>query len=57
MQMSHLDEIKLEIEFLKRLLADLWEVKGKTDQEILALADKIDILLNEYDRCMQDVAS
>jgi hypothetical protein len=51
--MNRLAKIELEIRRLKRRLRDLWELKGKADQEILDLADEIDRLLNEYDRCLK----
>ena len=51
--MSDLDRIILEIGCLKRRLGDLWESKGKTDQEVLDLAEKIDELLNKYERIKQ----
>ena len=47
--MNDLEGILSEIKDLKRQLGDLWESKGKTDQEVLNLAEKIDVLLNEYD--------
>lgn len=52
--MGEPEEIILEISYLKRKLAYLWESKGKTDQEVLDLAEKIDDLLNEYDRGLRD---
>lgn len=52
--MGDLEGIILEIGYLRRKLGDLWESKGKTDQEVLDLAEKIDDLLNEYDRGLRD---
>ena len=52
--MNDLDEILLEIGCLKRRLGDLWDSKGKTDQEVLDLALKIDELLNEYERRLHE---
>ena len=52
--MNNLEKIRLQIGILKRRLGDLWESKGKTDQEVLDLAVKIDELLNEYNRRLQD---
>ena len=53
--MDELDGILLEIGCLKRRLGDLWEAaKGKTDQEVIDLAVKIDELLNEYERRLHD---
>ena len=50
---ERLAEVSLQITTLKRILGDLWESKGKTDEEILDLAAKIDQLLNEYDRLLK----
>lgn len=55
--MKRLDEITVEIIILKKQLAELWETKGKTDQEVLDLAEKIDKLLNEYDHQLQGKVS
>ncbi|MGE5581305.1 MAG: aspartyl-phosphate phosphatase Spo0E family protein [Bacillota bacterium] len=46
---SRLAQVDLELKALKKQLANLWESKGKTDEEVLDLAGKIDLLLNEYD--------
>lgn len=40
----------LEINLWKRKLMDLWDLEGETDQEVLEMAEKIDHLLNEYNR-------
>jgi hypothetical protein len=53
--MGRTEELILEIRYLKRKLGDLWESKGKTDQEVLELAEKIDDLLNEYDRRLRNL--
>ena len=50
---ERLAEVSFQITTLKRKLGDLWESKGKTDEEILDLATKIDQLLNEYDRLLK----
>lgn len=55
--MNDAEKIMLKIKYLKKRLGELWELKGKTDEEILDLADKIDLLLNEYDRCLRKIAS
>lgn len=52
--LSRLDEVINEIKYLKMEISDLYETKkGITDQEVLSLAEKIDCLLNEYDRLLK----
>lgn len=46
---NRVDEIKKEIHYFKQELAALWQLKGKTDQEVLDMAEKLDKLMNEYD--------
>jgi hypothetical protein len=52
--LDQLTEIIIEINLLKKKLVNLWEFKGKTDQEVLDLADQVDFLLNQYDRLLQE---
>lgn len=54
---ERLNQVMTEIQRLKETLAMKWETKGATDPEILELADKIDQLLNEHDRLLQELAS
>jgi hypothetical protein len=46
---SEITEIIVKINQLKVKLGELWDEKGKTDQEILGLSIEIDHLLNQYD--------
>lgn len=46
--LNNLSKVIREINYLKRELGNLWVSKGKTDQEVLDLAEKIDNLLNKY---------
>jgi hypothetical protein len=46
---NNINNVIREINHLKRKLGDLWVLKGKTDQEVLDLAEEIDSLLNKYD--------
>jgi hypothetical protein len=50
---NRLYEVSLQINKLKKMLGCLWESKGRTDEEILNLAEKIDQLLNEYDQLLK----
>ena len=45
-----LDNLLNEIKSMKKLLTEAWELKGKTDQEILDLSLKLDELINKYNR-------
>lgn len=51
---NRLHEVVQEIIELKRQLADLWEIRGQTDEDVLALSTHIDRLLNEHDRLLQN---
>jgi hypothetical protein len=55
--LERLNEVTIKINLLKRKLTDLWQVEGRTDQEILELAEKIDVLLNEYYFLLQKIAN
>jgi hypothetical protein len=45
-----LDQLKLEIKVEKKRLEELFNAKGCTDIEVLRQADKVDRLINQYDR-------
>lgn len=47
-----LDEILLRIGELIQEMAGLWDEKGKTGPEILAVSIRIDELLNQYYRLL-----
>ena len=51
---DRLQEVIQEINDLKRQLAELWETKQQTDEEVLLLSTCIDRLLNEHDRLLQN---
>lgn len=51
---DRLNEVVQEIIELKRQLAELWETRQKTDEDVLALSTHIDRLLNEHDRLLQN---
>jgi hypothetical protein len=45
-----LDKLKLEIKVEKKRLEELFSSKGYTDYEVLRQGDKVDRLINQYDR-------
>jgi hypothetical protein len=45
---SRIDEILNKINEYRLKLTELWEIKGRTDQDILALSQEMDRLINEY---------
>lgn len=49
---KRLYNICAEITHLKKKLFELWQDRGKVDQDVLDLAQKVDNLLNEYDRLL-----
>jgi hypothetical protein len=51
---NNINNVISEINYLKRKLGNLWALKGKTDQEILDLSEKIDNLLNKYDYLLKN---
>lgn len=53
---NRLSEVVQEINDLKRQLADLWETRQKTDEDVLALSTRIDQLLNEHDRLLCELS-
>lgn len=48
-----LEEVTQQIDILKEELNKLWGKNGSTNEEILEISEKIDNLLNEYDRLLQ----
>lgn len=47
---DQLENLSNEIERLRKKLIDLEEVKGKTHSQVTEISQKLDVLLNEYDR-------
>lgn len=54
---NRLHEVVQEINDLKRQLADLWETRQETDEDVLTLSTRIDQLLNEHDRLLCELSS
>lgn len=51
---STIEEIEKRLIDAKRKIAELWEVKGCTDDEVLEAADEVDRLLNSYETMRKD---
>jgi hypothetical protein len=52
-----LNKLKLEINVEKKRLEELFSAKGCTDFEVLRQADKVDQLINQYDRMVTAIVN
>ncbi len=49
-----LENIKSKIQKARTRLTKLWELKNKTDHEVLTAAEEVDRLMNEYDKLIRE---
>ena len=50
---QRIDQLKIEIEVVRKKLEEAWDTNGKTDQAVLMAGEKFDQLINEYGQLQQ----
>ncbi len=51
---QELDALKKKVQESRGKLAKLWELKKKTDQDIIKAAEEFDKLLNQYNKLIKE---
>jgi adenylosuccinate lyase len=51
---KELEALKKKVQESREKLVKLWEVKKKTDHDIIAVAEEFDKLLNQYNRLIKE---
>ncbi len=54
--MSEIKEMRDRIRDAKQLLEDLWTIKQITDQKFLEASDRLDSMINEYNRLLKQAS-